>query len=261
MAYDGLHLTPRRTSLGQRFETRPHRDLGPPAAVDRAPPPTGDPSAPTSVDSVTNTAKYRSTDLADRRKIRFEGRKRRRSRVLSPAFTTAIRNRQRSRFAGRRRSFGPRSVRLIAISRPPSPFRPPSISRCCWPSVRRYTRPAKTTWTCPSSRCSSRTREGPSSEEYTEAALPQPTPDPVEDVLDDPGTEQTLDAAHAGGCRAAAGQPPDVGGVALRRGLRRNSARVGIGASTTSESSDAMVAMTEAEPAPEEGSASPSRSC
>ncbi len=39
------------------------------------------------------------------------------------------------------------------------------------------------------------TREGPSSEEFTEAALPQPAPDPVEDVLDDPGTtEQTLDA-------------------------------------------------------------------
>jgi hypothetical protein len=43
------------------------------------------------------------------------------------------------------------------------------------------------------------TREGPSSQEYTEAALPQPAPDPVEDVIDDPGTaEQSVDApAHA----------------------------------------------------------------
>jgi hypothetical protein len=39
------------------------------------------------------------------------------------------------------------------------------------------------------------TREGPQSEEYTEAALPQPMPEPVEDVLDDPGTApDTLDA-------------------------------------------------------------------
>ena len=39
------------------------------------------------------------------------------------------------------------------------------------------------------------TRAGPNDEEYTEAALPQPVPDPVEDVLDDPGTAaQTVDA-------------------------------------------------------------------
>src|SRR5688500_773456 len=40
------------------------------------------------------------------------------------------------------------------------------------------------------------TREGPSSEEYTEAALPQPAPEPVEDVIESPGTgPQTFDAA------------------------------------------------------------------
>jgi hypothetical protein len=39
------------------------------------------------------------------------------------------------------------------------------------------------------------TREGPNDEEFTEAALPQPAPDPVEEVLDDPGTgEQSIDA-------------------------------------------------------------------
>lgn len=42
------------------------------------------------------------------------------------------------------------------------------------------------------------TRDGPQSEEFTEAALPQPAPDPVQDVLDDPGTApQTLDAPMA----------------------------------------------------------------
>jgi len=55
------------------------------------------------------------------------------------------------------------------------------------------------------------TREGPSSEEYTEAALPQPTPDPVEDVLDDPGTgEQTLDAPALADAQPMLEQTPDV---------------------------------------------------
>ena len=37
------------------------------------------------------------------------------------------------------------------------------------------------------------TREGPSSEEFTEAALPKPAPEPVQPVVDDPGTsEQTV---------------------------------------------------------------------
>ena len=41
------------------------------------------------------------------------------------------------------------------------------------------------------------TREGPSSEEFTEAALPQPAPDPVEDVVDDPGTSEQTDRRAA----------------------------------------------------------------
>lgn len=40
------------------------------------------------------------------------------------------------------------------------------------------------------------TRAGPNDEEFTEAALPELAPDPVEDVIDDPGTlRQPLDAA------------------------------------------------------------------
>ena len=40
------------------------------------------------------------------------------------------------------------------------------------------------------------TREGPNDEEFTEASLPQPAPDPVEDVLDDPG-HRRADARRA----------------------------------------------------------------
>jgi predicted nucleic acid-binding Zn ribbon protein len=39
------------------------------------------------------------------------------------------------------------------------------------------------------------TREGPNDEEFTEAAMPLPAPEPVEDVIDDPGSSlQTFDA-------------------------------------------------------------------
>jgi hypothetical protein len=43
------------------------------------------------------------------------------------------------------------------------------------------------------------TRAGPNDEEFTEAALPRPAPEPIEDVLDDPGTRpETLDAESEG---------------------------------------------------------------
>jgi len=55
------------------------------------------------------------------------------------------------------------------------------------------------------------TRDGPNSEEFTQAALPQPAPDPVEDVLLDPGTAaQTLDAAAVADSTPALEQVPDV---------------------------------------------------
>ena len=55
------------------------------------------------------------------------------------------------------------------------------------------------------------TRDGPNSEEFTQAALPQPAPDPVEDVLLDPGTAaQTLDAATAADSTPVLEQAPDV---------------------------------------------------
>jgi hypothetical protein len=55
------------------------------------------------------------------------------------------------------------------------------------------------------------TREGPNQEEFTEAALPKPAPDPVEDVLDDPGTAaQTLDAQAMSAIQPMLEQTPDI---------------------------------------------------
>jgi hypothetical protein len=55
------------------------------------------------------------------------------------------------------------------------------------------------------------TREGPNSEEFTEAALPQPAPEPVQDVLDDPGTAaRTLDAATMADATPLLEQAPDA---------------------------------------------------
>jgi hypothetical protein len=55
------------------------------------------------------------------------------------------------------------------------------------------------------------TREGPNDEEFTEASLPQPVPDPVEDVLDDPGTgELILDAPTLADATPMIEQVPDV---------------------------------------------------
>ena len=55
------------------------------------------------------------------------------------------------------------------------------------------------------------TREGPNSQEFTEAALPHPAPEPVEQVVDDPGTgEQTLDAPPLADTMPMQEQVPDV---------------------------------------------------
>ena len=55
------------------------------------------------------------------------------------------------------------------------------------------------------------TRDGPNSEEFTQAALPQPAPDPVEDVALDPGTAaQTLDAAAVADTMPVLEQAPDI---------------------------------------------------
>ncbi|MBC8024362.1 MAG: hypothetical protein H7Y89_00065 [Steroidobacteraceae bacterium] len=55
------------------------------------------------------------------------------------------------------------------------------------------------------------TREGPNSHEFTEAALPQPAPDPVEQVIDDPGSAmQSFDAPAVAESLPLLEQAPDV---------------------------------------------------
>jgi hypothetical protein len=55
------------------------------------------------------------------------------------------------------------------------------------------------------------TREGPSSEEYTEAALPKPAPEPVQPVVDDPGTsEETIASDTVAANVPMPEQVPDV---------------------------------------------------
>jgi len=59
------------------------------------------------------------------------------------------------------------------------------------------------------------TRAGPSSQEYTEAALPQPAPEPVQDAIDDPGTSsKSVDAPMVASAEPAAEQVPEASAVA-----------------------------------------------
>jgi hypothetical protein len=55
------------------------------------------------------------------------------------------------------------------------------------------------------------TRAGPSSEEFTEAALPKPTPEPVKEVIDDPGTAaETLASDEIGAAPPETENVPEV---------------------------------------------------
>ena len=55
------------------------------------------------------------------------------------------------------------------------------------------------------------TREGPNQEEFTEAALPKPAPDPVEQVIDNPGTaQQTFDSAAVASAVPQEERAPDA---------------------------------------------------
>jgi hypothetical protein len=93
------------------------------------------------------------------------------------------------------------------------------------------------------------TREGPSSEEYTEAALPRPAPEPVDEVLDDPGTApETLEAdvlAHAAPMQEPVPDtvPADAPDTPAESALETGNVL------TTTGSSEHSVAMVE-EPAP-----------
>lgn len=97
------------------------------------------------------------------------------------------------------------------------------------------------------------TREGPNSEEFTEAALPEPAPDPVEDVLDDPGTAaQTLDAPMVADAVPQQDLAPEVVEAAPdTQAFEESPPETGPVLTTTGESAAMVVAVPEAEPAPE----------
>lgn len=96
------------------------------------------------------------------------------------------------------------------------------------------------------------TREGPSSEEYTEAALPQPAPKPVDEVVDDPGTAaQTLDAPMVADQRPQLEQAPDVQELASASASIELPPLEGAVLTTTSPSTESVPVVTEPTPAPE----------
>jgi len=93
------------------------------------------------------------------------------------------------------------------------------------------------------------TREGPNDEEYTEAALPQPAPDPVEDVLKDPGTgENTLDAPMTADATPMLDAVPEVEQLDASAAFVEPTPVAGAVVTTTAESSVQIPAVAEPEP-------------
>jgi len=93
------------------------------------------------------------------------------------------------------------------------------------------------------------TREGPNDEEFTEAALPQPAPDPVEDVLDDPGTgEKTLDAPALASTSPMLEKVPDVEDLNAPAAFVEPSPAAGAVLTTTAASDIEVAAVAEPDP-------------
>jgi hypothetical protein len=96
------------------------------------------------------------------------------------------------------------------------------------------------------------TREGPNDEEFTEASLPQPAPDPVEDVLDDPGTgERTVDAPALADVTPILEQNPDVTRIAEAASAVEPAPAAGAVLTTTGPAADEVPQVAETEGAAE----------
>ncbi len=97
------------------------------------------------------------------------------------------------------------------------------------------------------------TRDGPNDPEFTEASLPQPAPDPVEDVLDDPGTgERTIDAPMLADATPMLEAIPEVAQLDAPAAFVEPTPASGAVVTTTAESSQvALVAEPEPEGTPE----------
>jgi len=94
------------------------------------------------------------------------------------------------------------------------------------------------------------TREGPNDQEFTEAALPQPVPEPVEEVIDNPGTgEQTLDAPALADATPMQERIPDVEQIAESAALVEPVPAAGAVLTTTADSATQVPLVTE--PVPE----------
>jgi len=93
------------------------------------------------------------------------------------------------------------------------------------------------------------TREGPNDEEFTEASLPQPAPEPVEDVLDDPGTgEQSLDAPMVADATPMLEAIPDVAQLESPAAFVEPNPVAGAVITTTGESTEEVPTVVEADP-------------
>lgn len=97
------------------------------------------------------------------------------------------------------------------------------------------------------------TRQGPQSEEFTEAALPQPAPDPVKEVLDDPGTAiDTLDAPMAANSVPLDESSPDIQELAPPAASAELPPAEAPVLTTTGESESTVAAITAPVPQPTE---------
>ena len=97
------------------------------------------------------------------------------------------------------------------------------------------------------------TRTGPQSEEFTEAALPQPAPDPVQEVLDDPGTAtETLDAPMLANSVPLVESAPDVREIAPPAASAELPPAEAPVLTTTGESEATVATITEPVPQPTE---------
>jgi len=93
------------------------------------------------------------------------------------------------------------------------------------------------------------TREGPNDQEFTEAALPQPAPEPVDEVVQDPGTgEHSVDAPALAAATPLQEPVPDLADLEAAVEPIDPSVAAGTVLTTTAESSTQVPLVTEPSP-------------
>ena len=95
------------------------------------------------------------------------------------------------------------------------------------------------------------TREGPNDEEYTDAALPRPMPEPVEDVIKDPGTgAETLDTENFADINPQQEHVPDSEYAEVAQAAETEPTESEPVQTTTAPSEDTVAVVEEATPNP-----------